>query len=183
MKREDLKAIEGLTDDQINAVLNLHKKDVISWNAKLDDKTGELKKAAAKVAELQTSLDTYKDVDIDGLRSAKDTYDAEKAKLIADHEKALNDMKFNSALELKIRDTKTVDPIALKAHLDVSTLKYDEKTKSIEGFDDQVKSLKESYAYLFGGRQTGNPHGGISGSGIGDADLSGALHAHYGNKS
>ena len=124
MKREDLQKIEGLTDDQINAIMNIHSDDVNSWTSRLNNVNAELNKERGKVTTLTADLEKYKDVDLEDLQNAKATYETEKSKLIADHEKEINDLKFNSALELKIRDTQTVDPIALRAHLDTSKLKY-----------------------------------------------------------
>lgn len=180
MKREDLKKIEGLTDEQINSIMNLHQADVTTWTSKLTVKENELKAEQGKVASLTADLDKFKDVDIEALKNAKSTYEAEKQKMIDDHAKEIGDMKFNSALELKIRDTKTVDPVGLKAHLDTSKLKYNEETKSIDGLDEQVKSIKETFGYLFNAGATGGSHGGLEGDeGGSNVSLGSALKDHY----
>ena len=178
MKREDLQKIEGLTDDQINAIMNLHSDDVNSWTSRLNNVNAELKTERGKVTTLTADLEKYKDVDLEGLQNAKATYDTEKAKLIAEHEKEINDLKFNSALELKIRDTQTVDPIALKAHLDMSQLKYNDETKGLDGLDEQVKAIREAHGYLFEGTATGGSHGNLGGKNTGTS-LSGALTEYY----
>lgn len=179
MKREDLKKIEGLTDEQINSIMNLHQTDVTTWTTKLSEKDNELTTEKGKVTSLTADLEKFKDVDIEELKNAKSTYETEKQKLIDDHAKEINDMKFNSALELAVIGTKTVDPIALKAHLDTSKLKYNEETKGIDGLDEQITSIKESCGYLFVGKPTGGSHGGLGDDNNTDVSLSGALTEHY----
>ena len=171
MKREDLQKIEGLTDDQINSIMNLHKDDSNAWTTKFNDQNTQIK-------TLTADLDKYKAVDIEDLKNAKASYEAEKQKLIDDHTKEINDMKFNSALELAVTGTKTVDPIALKAHLDISKLKYNEETKGIDGLDEQITTIKETHGYLFTSKPTGGSHGNLGGGNT-DVSLGGALAENY----
>jgi len=178
MKREDLRKIEGLTDDQINAIMNLHQDDMNSWTKKFENQNAQLKDERAKVTTLTAEVDKYKDVDIEALQNAKSNYEQEKQKLIDDHTKEINDMRFNGALELKIRDTQTVDPIALRAHLDTSKLTYNEETKGIDGLDEQIATIKESHSYLFTSKPTGGSHGNLGGNNT-DVSLGGALAEHY----
>ncbi len=171
MKREDLQKIKGLTDEQINSIMNLHKDDSNVWTTKFDNQNTQIK-------TLTADLEKFKDVDIEELKNAKAGYEAEKQKLIDDHTKEINDMKFNGALELAVIGTKTVDPIALKAHLDTSKLKYNEETKGIDGLDEQITTIKEAHGYLFAGKPTGKSHGDLGGEDT-DTSLSGALTEHY----
>lgn len=175
MKREDLQKIEGLSKEQIESILNLHQSDVTAWTTKLTNKDTELKTEKGKVTTLTADLDKYKDVDLEELKSAKTVYETEKQKLIEDHAKELNDIKFNSALELAVMNAKTVDPVALKAHLDASKLSYNEETKALEGLDEQLGAIRESHSYLFNVGATGEPQGGISGSGATNLTLTDAL--------
>lgn len=162
MKREDLQKIEGLTKEQIDSIMNLHQTDVTVWTTKLTDKDNDLKTEKGKVTTLTADLEKFKDVDLEELKSAKSTYELEKQKLIDDHTKELSEIKFNSALELAVMNAKTVDPVALKAHLDVSKLSFNEETKSIDGLDEQLTGIKENHAYLFNIEATGEQHGGIN---------------------
>lgn len=171
MKREDLQKIKGLTDDQINTIMNLHKDDSNSWARKFENQNTQIK-------TLTADLEEFKDVDLEGLKNAKANYETEKQKLIDDHAKEISDLRFNGALELKIRDTQTVDPIALKAHLDTSKLKYNEETKGIDGLDEQITAIKESHSYLFSSQATGASHGTLGGNDT-DVSLGGALAEQY----
>ena len=68
-----------------------------------------------------------------------------------------------SAIDLAIANSKTIDSISLKAHLDLDKISYDEKTGSLTGLDDQISGLRESKKYLFENAPTdgGMPQGGI----------------------
>ena len=68
MKRDELKAIEGLTDTQIDAIMKLHGTDATAWNQRL--KTAE--ETAAK----------FKDVDLDALNKQIQDLTAEKAQIV-----------------------------------------------------------------------------------------------------
>ena len=60
----------------------------------------------------------------------------------------LEKQKFDSALELALRDGKAKNPKAVKALLDTEKIKLD--GESLLGFEDQLKVLRESDPYLFG---------------------------------
>lgn len=171
MKREDLQKIKGLTDEQINSIMDLHKDDSNAWTTKFDNQNTQIK-------TLTADLEKFKDVDIEDLKNAKSTYEAEKQKLIDDHVKEISDMKFNGALELAVIGAKSVDPIALKAHLDTSKLKYNEETKEIDGLNEQITTIKETHGYLFTSKPTGGIHGNIGGENS-NVTLNGALTEHY----
>lgn len=60
----------------------------------------------------------------------------------------LEKQKFDSALELALRDGKAKNPKAVKALLDTEKIKLD--GENLLGFEDQLKVLRESDPYLFG---------------------------------
>lgn len=179
MKREDLQKIEGLTKEQIDSIMNLHQDDVNTWTTKLANKDTELKTEKGKVTTLTADLEKFKDVDIEELRNAKAQYDTEKEKMIDDHKKEISSLKFNSALELAVAGANTVDPVALRAHIDSSKLKYNEETNGLEGLEDQLNEIKDKHAYLFSTGATGESHGGIGGNEDKSVSLSGALTERF----
>ncbi len=103
MRREDLQKIDGLTDEQINSIMDLHKVDSNSWTKKFENQTAQIK-------TLTSDLEKFKDVDIEGLQNAKENYESERQKLIDDYTKEINDMKFNGALELAVIGAKSYAP-------------------------------------------------------------------------
>lgn len=62
MKREDLKAIEGLTEEQINAVMRLHGLDAAAHQATVQG-------LQAQLATAQQGLEAFDGVDVNDLRS------------------------------------------------------------------------------------------------------------------
>ena len=62
MKREDLKAIEGLTEEQINAVMRLHGLDAAAHQATVQG-------LQAQLATAQQGLAAFDGVDVNDLRS------------------------------------------------------------------------------------------------------------------
>lgn len=51
MKREELRAIEGLTEEQINQIMNVHQNDVTNWNNRLQAQETQITNLNAKVKE------------------------------------------------------------------------------------------------------------------------------------
>ena len=67
-----------------------------------------------------------------------------------------------SAIDLAIANSKTIDAVSLKAHLDLDNISYDEKTGTLKGIDEQISTIRESKKYLFEEAPTdgGMPQGG-----------------------
>ena len=62
MKRDELKAIEGLTDEQIDKIMAIHGADATAWNARL--KTAEDKAAkyeGVDIEEMKKEISTLKE--------------------------------------------------------------------------------------------------------------------------
>ncbi|MEK4922018.1 phage scaffolding protein [Cytobacillus sp. FSL R5-0569] len=152
MNREDLKAL-GLTEEQIEKVMASHGKVI-----------NPLKSEADRVKDLENEITTYKqqiaDRDtqlVDLSRKVGDNKDLQNQ--IKDLQKANADAKEESdsklaaqrkefKLELALKDAAAKNPKAVKALLDQEKISLD--GDNLIGLDEQLKSLKESDAYLFG---------------------------------
>lgn len=161
--RDFLKGL-GLDQESIDSIMAEHGKLLTASTEKITELT-------TKVNNLNTEIIEFKKVDVNDLQKQIEDLTQEKAALEQERDglkenysKELNDIKFSSALELEIAKSKAIDPIALKAHLDVSKLAYNEETKDIEGLNEQLAGIKESHAYLFNVGATGDKHGDISDS-------------------
>ena len=51
MKREDLQKVEGLTKEQIDAIMDLHQTDVTAWNQKFENQKTELATKETKIKD------------------------------------------------------------------------------------------------------------------------------------
>lgn len=164
MKREDLLKIEGLSENQVNAVLRLHNNDVTDWNAKLNDKDREINDLKDDKTTLENDLAAFKDVDIEALK-----------KVGSDWEEKYNNLMFEKELDVAIAKSNPKNAKALKALLEMENIKFEDG--KLTGFDDQLTALKESDGYLFGEEQKGlTDTGGFQGSAGGKVD---GVEAHF----
>ncbi|WP_433958773.1 phage scaffolding protein [Cytobacillus horneckiae] len=155
MNREELKAL-GLTDEQIEKVMASHGKVVNPLKAEVD-----------KVKGLENEITTYKqqiaarDTQLIDL-SKKAEGNEELQKQIKDLQKDNADAKEESdnklaaqrkefKLELALKDAQAKNPKAVKALLNQEAISLD--GDNLIGLEEQLKSLKESDAYLFGDEQ------------------------------
>ena len=136
MKREDLQKIEGLTDEQVNAVMRLHSSDANEWSVKLNAKDTEINTLKGEKTTLETDLAKFKDVDVEALKSANTEW-----------EEKYNKLNFDKELDIAIAHSNAKNAKALKALLDMETIKFEDG--KIAGLDEQLTTLKESDGYLF----------------------------------
>ncbi len=68
--------------------------------------------------------------------------------IVADHDKAINDLKLDNALNMSFKDYRAKDNRLVRSLLDLSGISLDESGK-LTGLDEQIKGIKESHAYLF----------------------------------
>ena len=74
MTRDDLRGIiEGISDEQLKAILNIHSKDIGKVKGNLDEVQAELEAANTKISEYET--------EIKGLKDSLEDSEAVKAKL------------------------------------------------------------------------------------------------------
>lgn len=146
MNKEALIAL-GLTEEQADKVIAGFGQMVPK--SRLDDKIQEAK-------DLQTQI-TDRDTQLAGLKT-KATGNEELQKQIqslqdqnkttvVEYEEKLQKKDFDYKLESALRDAKSKNPKAVKALLNVDSIKLDGET--LLGLDDQLKALQESDAYLF----------------------------------
>lgn len=152
MNREFLKE-QGLTDEQIEAVMAEYGKSINSYKEKVD-----------KVDSLQNQIDDYKqqladrDKQLDDLsKQVKDNEEltAEINRLKEENEKATKELQeklekqaFEFALERALNKAGAKNPKAVKALLDTEKIKCVDD--NLIGLDEQLTALKESDGYLFG---------------------------------
>src|SRR5690625_2808100 len=171
MNREFLRNL-GLNDDQVNEVMREYGKSINDYKEKAEQADG-----------LQSQIDDYKeqikqrDEQLDTLsKQAKDNEEltAEIDRLKEENKTAteklqdkLEQQAFDFALERALNKAGAKNEKAVKALLDVESIKLDGDT--LLGLDDQLKVLKESDEYLFQQEEEeknpkifneGNPKGG-----------------------
>ena len=68
------------------------------------------------------------------------------------HERTVKDLKLDYGMQIAFRDNRVKDDKLIKALLDMEKIRFDEESGDIIGLAEQIKSIKETHAYLFEGR-------------------------------
>lgn len=158
MNREELKAL-GLSDEQIDKVMAAHGKVV-----------NDTKKKADEVDGLKTQIDDYKKQLKDRDKQLKDlgdkakgnedlTAEIDRLKQVnkdtqTEYEGKLQKQAFDHKLENTLAGAKVKNTKALRALLDMDTIKLD--GDKLLGLEEQLNALKESDSYLFEEKETTN---------------------------
>ncbi|WP_142415413.1 phage scaffolding protein [Hathewaya massiliensis] len=111
-----------------NKTIKQYKKDIEKRDKDLTDLQSKVKDNE----ELNTEIEQLK---------------ADNKKASEEYEAKLNQVKFENALEKALIKSKAKNNKAVKALLDIEKIKLD--GENLLGFDDQIKALEESDAYLF----------------------------------
>lgn len=134
MKREDLRAIEGLTEEQINEIMRLHGQDAATYQANLQSLQAQLTTA-------QQGLAAFDGVDVNELRGQITNLTNQLAAQAAEY--AFNDVLRNASREAGALDE--ADAITLLP--DRATLR-DSKNQA-EDVKQAFADLKAHKPYLF----------------------------------
>ncbi len=166
MKREDLQKIEGLTKEQIDAIMGLHQVDVTAWNAKIDEQKGIVKERDATIVDLTDKVKKFDGVDVTKLQN-----DLKEWQTKYDEGLTAKDREF--AQELLFRNYEFSSDMAKKAAM----MEFNSKELKFEngkfiGADDFFKDLKEKDPGAFketnpnpnSQRKTGMEQGGTGGN-------------------
>ena len=70
MKREDLRKIEGLSKEQIDAIMNLHQGDVNEWNSRSKAQSDDIKAKDDKINKLIAKVKEFDGVDVKQLQQS-----------------------------------------------------------------------------------------------------------------
>ena len=178
----------GLNEDQITNILNSMKEAKVytTKHENIDERYNKLKtqktELEAQIKERDTQLADLSKNNKDNeslLNQIKDLQALNK-QTTTDYENKINQIQFDYALEGALTNAKCKNTKALKALLDMDSIKYQDG--KLDGLENQLNSLKESDSYLFDiempgntggvgnfGRNNNNPTGGDSQSSFMDA--------------
>lgn len=167
MKREDVKEkIPGITDEQLNWLMNENGSDINAEKGNTARIQGELDTANTTIKTLQDTVKKYNGVDVEALRqqlgALQTKYDTDIAAVRRD-----------SAIDLALSGRRAKNSKAARALLNLEAIKLD--GDKLTGLDDQLETLQKENPWLFegeggaGGMQvnTGGEHGTGGGA---DAD-------------
>lgn len=147
MKREDVKAnIPGITEEQLNWLMNENGTDINREKAAATALQAQLENANAQLKTAQEGLAKFDGVDVAALN-------AQIAKLQSDMKEQADGFAFDTALDGAIRDAHGRSVKAIRALLDVDTLKGSkDRTSDIQ---KAIAAAKESDPWAFESTSTG----------------------------
>ena len=157
----------GLNEDQITNILNSMKESKVytTKHENIDERYNKLKtqktELEAQIKEKDTQLaDLSKNNkgNEDLLNQIKDLQALNK-QTITDYENKINQMQFDYALEGALTNAKSKNNKALKALLDMNSIKYQEG--KLEGLQEQIEALQKDASYLFDLNNAPQNTGGI----------------------
>lgn len=143
MRRDDLKKIEGLTSEQIDAIMKLHGTDTSEWNQKLEEQKKEIQKRDDTINELTEKVKTYDGVDVAKLQSDLSEWEEKYNKDMAAKDKDFAKRMYFSTIQFNSN-------LAKKAAMEA----FDEKNLEFKdgkfvGADEFIEDLKKSDPQAF----------------------------------
>lgn len=147
MKTEFLKEL-GLEQDVIDKIMAENGKDIEGFKSKVSTLETERDGLKNQLDEANTQIESFKELDVDGIKAAADEWKQKAEQAEQDSAKQLAELKFSHALESKLAGTKAKDAAIVAGLLDRDALKLNEDG-SILGLDEQLSKIKEEKGFLF----------------------------------
>ena len=157
----------GLNEDQITNILNSMKESKVytTKHENIDERYNKLKtqktELEAQIKERDTQLaDLSKNnKNNEGLLNQIKDLQALNKQTTTDYENKINQMQFDYALEGALTNAKSKNNKALKALLNMNSIKYQEG--KLEGLQEQIEALQKDASYLFDLNNAPQNTGGI----------------------
>lgn len=149
MKRDFLRE-QGLSDEQVNAIMTEHGKTLNTLKDEVTSKTNELTTAKEQLTQRDTQLTELgeKAKGNEALTTQINELTEANKQAKADYDTQLHQQAFDHKLDGALVGAKVKSNKSLIPHLDMDKIKLDGET--LLGLDDQLKAIKESDGYLFG---------------------------------
>lgn len=162
MKRDQLKEL-GLSDEQIQSVMDLNGKDINKTKENLASLTTENESLKNQISDRDKDLKKFKSQvkDSEDLEKQITNWQAKYKKDTADLNAKLGQVKLNSAIDQSLSKSNARNIKAVKSLLNMDDVSIDDDG-NLKGLDDQIKAIQKSDPYLFneGEEQHYNPTNG-----------------------
>ena len=137
MQRKFLEDL-GLEKEVIDKIMTENSNDITNTKKKLEAERDNYKE---QLETAQTALKDFEGVDVKELNSKISTLTADLAKKDSEYQTKIADMEFNSVLDNAITSSKAKNSKAVKALLDIETLKSSKnQSEDIKTALEKVKS-------------------------------------------
>ena len=166
MKRKFLEDM-GLTKEQVDIIMAENGNDIEAAKGEMEQAKAELEQLRTQLQEANTTIDGFKDYD--QVTSQVDEYKTKYETSKAEYEAKISDMQFGTSLEAAITAAGGRNAKAIKALLDVDTLKSSkDQTADIK---TAIEACQKDNGYLFGATEPiNNPVASTGGAGAGGVD-------------
>jgi hypothetical protein len=136
----------ALKDNKDVKLANLAKGEYVGKD-KFDAQAETVKTMKAQVEEANKQIESFKGMDIDGIKKTADEYKAKFEQTQTEYDKKINDMQFGYALDSVLSGAKAKNATAVKALIDKDALKFVDG--KIIGIDEQLAKIKTDNDFLF----------------------------------
>ena len=145
MKREDItKVFEGATDEQINVLLNINSADIGNAKKKLEVERDNYK---GQLETAQNALKEFDGVNVKDLQGKIDTLNNDLKNKETEYQNKIAEMEFNSVLDGAISKSGAKNAKAVKALLDLDTLKASKN--QAEDITKALETVKSENDFMF----------------------------------
>lgn len=166
MKRKFLEDM-GLTKEQVDSIMAENGNDIEAAKGELEQTKAELEQTKTQLQEANTTIDGFKDYD--QVKGQVEEYRTKYETSKAEYEAKISDMQFGASLEAAITAAGGRNAKAIKALLDVDTLKSSkDQTADMKA---AIEACQKDNGYLFGAIEPiNNPVASTGGAGAGGVD-------------
>lgn len=155
MTLEEILKAQGLTDEQIAAIMGAMKENKIFTTSeeKIEERYEKLKVERDDLkAKVETADNTIADLkkankDNEDLQATIKTHEGTIATMKTDYEEKIKNMTIQSAIRSKLTDAKY--PELIETKFDISKITVSEDYNEVFGIDEQLTAIKEQYKDLF----------------------------------
>lgn len=147
MTKEELLEL-GLTEEQIPGVFKINGKDVEKAKGDLKGKEETIETLQGQLKTANKEIEDFKELDVKEIEKRANDYKEKFETAETEAKKKLENIQFEHELENAIRDSKAKNVKAVKALLDIETLK--DSKNQIEDIKQALEATKEENDYLFG---------------------------------
>lgn len=168
----------GVPEALVEQVIVAHGKDIEATKAKYAPLEEANKSLSEQLTKATETVDSFKAMDIDGIKKAADDYKAEAEKTRVEAEDRLYQMQFEHALDNTLKYVGARNPRTVMALLDYDKLDL-AADGTITGLEDQLVDVATDNPFLFETPEN-TPRivsGGANHSVIGDAAVAAARKA------
>ncbi len=153
MKRKFLEDL-GLDKEIIDKIIDQNSMDIGSYKKQVEELTEATKQLKEDVQTRDNQLEELKKAgSVDDLKKQLNEAQEANKKAQKEYDEKIADMKFNTAIEKAL--AAALHPDLIAKQIDKSKLKLN-KDDTVDGLEEQVKTLKETYKDMFKPDKKGN---------------------------